>query len=110
MKWKQETRGKIEHEISEIYMLVVEIKRLHDSNNMNHIYEYQSRNDNLRKYPPKVKVTFPNFKPQQITREQLLEQFGSVSPLKIKQEVQTYSNQSKGLGNGLNEHECLTPQ
>lgn len=56
---------------------------------MNHIYEYQSRNDNLRKYPPKVKVTYPNFNPQQISKEQLLEQFGSLSSLKIKQEVQT---------------------
>ena len=72
--------------INDIKQLILDLKSLLDTSDVGLVSKYRSRIEEFRKLPPKLKISLPNFLPQKINREQLLKQFGSLSPLLIEAE------------------------
>ena len=76
----------IKRNISQISEIILNLKSLLESGNVNIVSKYKSRNQEFRMLPPIPKVSIPNFQPQKINRKELLRQFGSLTKLSKEEE------------------------
>ncbi|XP_078331572.1 uncharacterized protein LOC144625232 [Crassostrea virginica] len=75
----------INHTIPEIKQIILDLKRLLDTSDVCLVSEYTSRTEEFRfwQLPAQFQVTLPTFTPQEINREQIHQQIGSLSELAI---------------------------
>ena len=73
----------INKKIHEIKQVIFDLQKLLESDDVLLISEYTSRNEEFRSLPAQFQVTRPAFNPQDINREQLSQQLGSLSQLLI---------------------------
>nr|XP_022321169.1 E3 ubiquitin-protein ligase TRIM71-like [Crassostrea virginica] len=80
----------INHTITEITQAILDLKRLLerlqdklDTSDVCLVSEYTSRTEEFRNLPAQFQVTLPTFTPQEINREQIHQQIGSLSELAI---------------------------
>ncbi|XP_022310756.2 uncharacterized protein LOC111116062 [Crassostrea virginica] len=90
---QEDETNKALHEIKQV---IQELKSLLDTSDVGLVSKYRSRIAEFRKLPNKLKISLPNLMPQKINREELLKQFGSLSPLSIETEEQGYTVPSPG--------------
>ena len=69
--------------INETKQIILDLRRLLDTRDVRIVSKYKSRNKEFRRLPAQFQVTLPIFTPQEINREQMLQQFGSLSALAI---------------------------
>nr|XP_022309603.1 uncharacterized protein LOC111115234 [Crassostrea virginica] len=69
--------------LHEIKQVILDLQKLLDSDDVCLVSEYTSRNEEFRSLPAQFQVTLPTFSPQEINREQLYQQLGSLSQLVI---------------------------
>nr|XP_022300239.1 E3 ubiquitin-protein ligase TRIM71-like [Crassostrea virginica] len=68
---------------TEIKKVIQDLKRLLDTSDVFLVSEYTSRTEEFRSLPAQFQVTLPTFIPQEINREQIHQQIGSLSELVI---------------------------
>nr|XP_022297322.1 uncharacterized protein LOC111106792 [Crassostrea virginica] len=73
----------INHTIPEITQTILDLKRLLNTSDVCLLSEYTSRTEEFRSLPFQFQVTLPTFTPQEIHREQIHQQIGSLSELTI---------------------------
>ncbi|XP_078331064.1 uncharacterized protein LOC144624917 [Crassostrea virginica] len=69
--------------IPEITQIILDLKRLLDTIDICLVSEYASRTEEFRNLPAQFQMTLPTFTPQEIHREQIHQQIGSLSKLAI---------------------------
>nr|XP_022324051.1 probable E3 ubiquitin-protein ligase MID2 [Crassostrea virginica]XP_022324060.1 probable E3 ubiquitin-protein ligase MID2 [Crassostrea virginica] len=74
----------INHTIPEITQTIQDLKRLLITSDVCLVSEYTSRTEEFRNLPAQFQVTLPTFTPQEINREQIHQQIGSLSELVIR--------------------------
>lgn len=67
--------------MSEIRLNIAKLKKLLNSKDTCLFFEYKSTNAKVRKLPSKITTSLPNLRLPLIYRDQLIEQFGSLSAL-----------------------------
>lgn len=77
---------KIANSVSEITQSIANLKKLLVSKDVCLVSENNSKNAQFRKLPPKLKVSLPKFTSLEIKRDQLTEQFGSLSEISFTEE------------------------
>nr|XP_022310436.1 LOW QUALITY PROTEIN: uncharacterized protein LOC111115848 [Crassostrea virginica] len=77
---QEDVINKVLHEIKQVNL---DLQKLLDSDDVCLVSEYTSRNEEFRSLPAQFQVTLPTFSPQEINREQLYQQLGSLSQLLI---------------------------
>ena len=82
--------------IKEIKQVIQDLKSLLDTCSVNLVSKYQSRIENFRNIPSKLRISLPTYQPVKINREQILKLFGSLTPLSIETEEQGYTVPSQG--------------
>lgn len=80
----QRTENEIKSSISEIKKTIVYVQELIHSKKIFRVSAYQSRIDKLKQLPPTPDDFLPNFSPPLTSREDINQQFGSLSSLSIK--------------------------
>ena len=83
----------INHTITEIEQAILDLKKLLDTSDVILLSEYKSRNEEFRRLPAQFQVTLPACTPQEISREQIYQQIGSLSELDIT--LEKHSGQMK---------------
>nr|XP_022299112.1 uncharacterized protein LOC111107941 [Crassostrea virginica] len=68
---------------TEIKKVILDLKKLLDTSDVCLVSEYTSRTKEFRSLPAQFQVTLPTFTPQEINREQIHQQIGSLSELAI---------------------------
>nr|XP_022340233.1 tripartite motif-containing protein 2-like [Crassostrea virginica] len=71
--------------------VIQDLKSLLDTCDVSHVSKYQSRIEEFRKMPNKLKISLPTFQPAKVNRDQIMKQFGSIIPLSIETEEQGYT-------------------
>lgn len=97
----------IKRTMSEIKKSIDLIKALLKSSDVCCISDYKSRNTEFRRLPPKLNVSLPNFTPREIKRDQLMEQFGSLSPLSFTTEEEYYAMATQGVESSTSDQSLL---
>ncbi|XP_022303968.2 uncharacterized protein LOC111111342 [Crassostrea virginica] len=73
----------INHTIHEITQIILDLNRLLDTSDVCLVSEYTSRTEEFWNLPAQFQVTLPTFTPQEINREQIHQQIGSLSQLTL---------------------------
>nr|XP_022336265.1 uncharacterized protein LOC111132734 [Crassostrea virginica] len=76
--------------------VIQDLKNLLDTCNVSLVFKYQSRNEEFRKLPHKLKMSLPTFQSVKINKEQIMKLFGSLTPLSIETEEEGYTVPSPG--------------
>nr|XP_022342328.1 uncharacterized protein LOC111136045 [Crassostrea virginica] len=87
----------INNTITEMKQVILDLKSLLDTCNVNLVSKYQSRIEEFRKLPHKLNISLSTFQPVKVNREQIMKQFGSIIPLSIETEKQGYMVPSPGV-------------
>ena len=69
--------------LHEIKHVILDLQKLLESDDVCLVSEYTSMNEEFRSLPAQFQVTLPTFSPQEINREKLYIQLGSLSQLHI---------------------------
>ena len=86
----QKEENEINSRISEISKSINDLKDLLDSHDLSLVSGCKFRIDDYRTLPYQLVLDLPKFCPQSINKQQLCEQFGSLSQLLVTMEEQTY--------------------
>ncbi|XP_078310800.1 uncharacterized protein LOC111132646 [Crassostrea virginica] len=86
----------INNTVTEMKQVILDLKSLLDTCNVSLVSKYQSRIEEFRKMPHKLKISLPTFQPVKVNREHIMKQFGSIIPLSLETEEQGYTVPSPG--------------
>lgn len=99
----QTQEDEITWKISEITQIITNLTNILDSNDVGLISKYKCRNEEFTRLPSMIKVTLPKFSPNEVNRDQIHQQIGSLSAMSFtREEVQIDTT----LGY---QEKCLTP-
>lgn len=76
----------INRTITEIKQIILDLKKMLDTSDVCILSEYKSTNEKFREFPAQFEVSVPTFTPQEIKKEQIYKQLGSLSKLVITTE------------------------